>query len=405
MTDLDFLYGSLPRPPDLRSTVACMWFLNSFSKHITSGYLSVDDDVAIWRLSECRCVAREMEIWLEIFQQNLEYGIDDGWLVLLLQHLVFTFRTYVQLVLRECNKDCLILLCDLCKFTKFRFFIESSTVYCGVVHALCIDSADGFQDQDFSRQGENLKFAIDISNLDLCEANYYGFLYLDSLVCDIDVKIFMNFGGLQVIDPLDDGSFDGLSATLIAALVQHSSLFVKSEACRFEALLILVIERLIQFHSCVEAHLRRMEQGSSLIEQRSSLIERLLPFHSCVEAQMRRMEWSSPASGLPWTLAKGQDTFTPISSVLPKAMVHDPDNLELWLKVDGETRQKGLTKDMIFKVPYLISYISSILTLYEGDVILTEGVGPVKIGQKITAGITGLSEVQFDVDRRVMPLS
>ncbi|XP_010445364.1 PREDICTED: acylpyruvase FAHD1, mitochondrial-like, partial [Camelina sativa] len=114
------------------------------------------------------------------------------------------------------------------------------------------------------------------------------------------------------------------------------------------------------------------------------------------------------AAGLPWTLAKGQDTFTPISSVLPKAMVHDPDNLELWLKVDGETRQKGVTKDMIFKVPYLISYISSIMTLYEGDVILTgtpEGVGPVKIGQKITAGITGLSEVQFDVERRVKPLS
>ncbi|CAH8359065.1 unnamed protein product [Eruca vesicaria subsp. sativa] len=93
---------------------------------------------------------------------------------------------------------------------------------------------------------------------------------------------------------------------------------------------------------------------------------------------------------------------------LPKAMVHDPENLELWLKVDGETRQKDLTKDMIFKVPYLISYISSIVTLYEGDVILTgtpEGVGPVKIGQKITVGITGLSEVQFDVDRRVKPLS
>ncbi|XP_010434905.1 PREDICTED: acylpyruvase FAHD1, mitochondrial [Camelina sativa] len=122
----------------------------------------------------------------------------------------------------------------------------------------------------------------------------------------------------------------------------------------------------------------------------------------------RELQASAKAAGLPWTLAKGQDTFTPISSVLPKAMVHDPDNLELWLKVDGETRQKGVTKDMIFKVPYLISYISSIMTLYEGDVILTgtpEGVGPVKIGQKITAGITGLSEVQFDVERRVKPLS
>jgi acylpyruvate hydrolase len=62
---------------------------------------------------------------------------------------------------------------------------------------------------------------------------------------------------------------------------------------------------------------------------------------------------------------------------------------------------------MIFKVPYLISYISSVMTLFKGDVILTgtpEGIGPVKIGQKITAGITGLSEVQFDVGRRLKPL-
>ncbi|CAG7890060.1 unnamed protein product [Brassica rapa] len=116
---------------------------------------------------------------------------------------------------------------------------------------------------------------------------------------------------------------------------------------------------------------------------------------------------SAMASGLPCTPAKAQDTFTPISSVLPKAMVVDPNNLELWLKIDDEIRQKGWTKDMIYKVPYLISYISSVMTLFKGDVILTgtpEGIGPVKIGQKITAGITGLSEVQFSVGRRVRPL-
>ncbi|XP_039023394.1 probable acylpyruvase FAHD1, mitochondrial isoform X2 [Hibiscus syriacus] len=92
----------------------------------------------------------------------------------------------------------------------------------------------------------------------------------------------------------------------------------------------------------------------------------------------------------------------------PKSMVPDPDNLELWLKVDGEIRQKGSTKDMIFKIPYLISYISSIMTLFEGDIILTgtpQGVGPVMVGQKITAGITGLVDVRFDVGRRQKPES
>ncbi|KAF5198875.1 Acylpyruvase fahd1 protein [Thalictrum thalictroides] len=121
----------------------------------------------------------------------------------------------------------------------------------------------------------------------------------------------------------------------------------------------------------------------------------------------REIQSSAKEEGLPWTVAKGQDTFTPISSFIPKSMVQDPHNLKLWLKVNGEYRQKGSTKDMIFKIPYLISHISSIMTLFEGDVILTgtpPGVGPVNLYQNITAGIEGLIDVNFDVKRRLRPL-
>ncbi|RLM92252.1 acylpyruvase FAHD1, mitochondrial-like isoform X2 [Panicum miliaceum] len=102
---------------------------------------------------------------------------------------------------------------------------------------------------------------------------------------------------------------------------------------------------------------------------------------------------------------KDRDTFTPISAVIPKSAVTDPHDLELWLKVDDELRQKGSTGDMIFKIPYLVSYISSIMTLMEGDVILTgtpAGTGPVRVGQKIKAGITGFADndMEFDVQRR-----
>lgn len=163
MIKLVLLYGSLPRQPDFQYTVVCKWFLNSLSKHIVYGYLYVDDVVAIWRFSEYRCVLREMEIWLESFQQDLEYGIDEEWVVMLLEHPVFNFRTYVQLVSRECNKDCLFLIYDLCKFTRFRFFVESSNACCGVVHKLCTISEGSSRHQNLSRQGENLKFAIGIS--------------------------------------------------------------------------------------------------------------------------------------------------------------------------------------------------------------------------------------------------
>ncbi|XP_061349092.1 probable acylpyruvase FAHD1, mitochondrial [Gastrolobium bilobum] len=120
----------------------------------------------------------------------------------------------------------------------------------------------------------------------------------------------------------------------------------------------------------------------------------------------RDLQAAAKSAGLPWTLAKGQDTFTPISSILSKTTVPSPDDLELWIKVDEEIRQKGSTKDMIFKIPFLISHISSVMTLFEGDVILTgtpPGVGPVKEGQTITAGITGLVDVQFNVEKRKRP--
>ncbi|EPS65727.1 isomerase-like protein, partial [Genlisea aurea] len=76
------------------------------------------------------------------------------------------------------------------------------------------------------------------------------------------------------------------------------------------------------------------------------------------------------------------------------------------LQVDGEIRQKGSTSDMIFRIPFLISHVSSMFTLLEGDVILTgtpPGVGPVRTGQRIESGITGLLDMQFDVGRRHKP--
>ncbi|PUZ56675.1 hypothetical protein GQ55_5G346600 [Panicum hallii var. hallii] len=119
----------------------------------------------------------------------------------------------------------------------------------------------------------------------------------------------------------------------------------------------------------------------------------------------KELQLAAKAAGDSWAMAKGQDTFTPISAVIPKSAVTDPHDLELWLKVDDELRQKGSTGDMIFKIPYLVSYISSIMTLMEGDVILTgtpAGTGPVRVGQKIKAGITGFADndMEFDVQRR-----
>lgn len=84
----------------------------------------------------------------------------------------------------------------------------------------------------------------------------------------------------------------------------------------------------------------------------------------------RNLQTIAKSKGLPWTLAKGQDTFCPISGFIPKDAI-DLSNTRLWLSVDGQTRQDGNTKDMIFSVPTIISYISKFISLEENDLILT----------------------------------
>lgn len=102
-----------------------------------------------------------------------------------------------------------------------------------------------------------------------------------------------------------------------------------------------------------------------------------------------------------WTKGKSHDTFGPIGPWLVTAdEVADPQNLDLWLEVDGLRRQTGNTRTMIFGVAFLVSYISQFMTLEPGDIISTgtpPGVGlgfkpPVflKPGQTMTLGIDGL---------------
>ena len=98
------------------------------------------------------------------------------------------------------------------------------------------------------------------------------------------------------------------------------------------------------------------------------------------------------------------DTSLPVSDFIPATSIPDPHNVQLWCKVNGETRQDGNTRDMIFSVPTLISFISQYFTLEEGDLVLTgtpSGVGPVQEGDTITGAIPGVMEISFQVTKRL----
>jgi len=102
-----------------------------------------------------------------------------------------------------------------------------------------------------------------------------------------------------------------------------------------------------------------------------------------------------------WDKGKGCDTFAPVGPFLATPdELGDIDNLRLWLSVNGQMMQDGTTANLIFKVPFLISYISQFMTLLPGDIISTgtpAGVGlgfkpPVylKPGDVVELGIDGL---------------
>ncbi|KAL1761337.1 hypothetical protein FB107DRAFT_255191, partial [Schizophyllum commune] len=127
-----------------------------------------------------------------------------------------------------------------------------------------------------------------------------------------------------------------------------------------------------------------------------------------VDMTARNVQDAVKKKGLPWSTAKGFDTFTPVGDFIVKSAVANPDDLRLWLKVNGAFKQNGTTADMIFKIPRLIEHITSIMTLEEGDLVLTgtpSGVGPVNPGDKIECGLTTasadeLAALNFDAVQR-----
>lgn len=125
----------------------------------------------------------------------------------------------------------------------------------------------------------------------------------------------------------------------------------------------------------------------------------------CVVNDLSERHFQTERGGQ-WTKGKSADTFGPIGPwLVTKDEVADPQNLKMWLEVDGHRYQDGSTKTMIFGVAHLVAYLSQFMSLQPGDVITTgtpPGVGmgqkpnPIwlKPGQVMRLGIEGLGEQQ-----------
>ena len=113
-----------------------------------------------------------------------------------------------------------------------------------------------------------------------------------------------------------------------------------------------------------------------------------------IQSELKKKGW-------PWSIAKGFDTFAPISDVVLKENIPNPQNLDISLKVNNEVKQSSNTSFMIFSIGEIIEFISKVMTLELGDLILTgtpEGVGEIVAGDIIEAQLGDICSLKVNVE-------
>jgi 2-keto-4-pentenoate hydratase/2-oxohepta-3-ene-1,7-dioic acid hydratase in catechol pathway len=104
--------------------------------------------------------------------------------------------------------------------------------------------------------------------------------------------------------------------------------------------------------------------------------------------------------GLPWEKAKAFDQSAPLGNFIKKEKLTSLQNIQFKLLINGKTVQNGNTKDLLFSFDTIISYVSKFITLKTGDLIYTgtpEGVGPVKIGDRLEGFIEEYKLLDFEI--------
>jgi 2-keto-4-pentenoate hydratase/2-oxohepta-3-ene-1,7-dioic acid hydratase in catechol pathway len=121
---------------------------------------------------------------------------------------------------------------------------------------------------------------------------------------------------------------------------------------------------------------------------RNEALKHVLGYGIGIDITARDVQSKLKDKGHPWLLAKGLDTFAPLGTFVAAATAGSPSEMSVRMLVNGEIRQDGNTKDLLFPVDDLIARLSSFFTLRAGDLIFTgtpAGVGPLRDGDSATA--------------------
>jgi len=119
-----------------------------------------------------------------------------------------------------------------------------------------------------------------------------------------------------------------------------------------------------------------------------------------VDFTARDLQQQCKEQGMPWEKAKAFDGSAPTSPFTPIDQFDDINNLDFSIQINGETKQVGNTKDMLFNFNQIIAYVSQFFTLKIGDLIYTgtpAGVGPIQINDMIACFIEDKKMLSFNV--------
>ncbi|HCN36548.1 MAG TPA: hypothetical protein DIS94_02395 [Bacteroidetes bacterium] len=124
----------------------------------------------------------------------------------------------------------------------------------------------------------------------------------------------------------------------------------------------------------------------------------ILGFGIGLDMTLRDLQSTAKEKGLPWLISKGFYSSSPVSDFLTPDEIGNDGSLDFNLKVNGEVRQKGNTNDMMFKFDFIISYLSDIFYLSEGDLIFTgtpEGISKMNSGDKLEVSLKNENNVEL----------
>ncbi|MBN2600087.1 MAG: fumarylacetoacetate hydrolase family protein [Candidatus Thermoplasmatota archaeon] len=186
-----------------------------------------------------------------------------------------------------------------------------------------------------------------------------------------------------------------------AVVTEDPLLFLKpTSTVIFNHGTIVIPKRSQCLHHEVELGVIIGKKGKNIKEK--DAMSHVLGYLVALDITARDIQAEAKKNGWPWAIAKGFDTFAPLSDAVKKEKVPDPLNLTLSLKINGVVRQHANTSQMIYSLERIISFISQVMTLEPGDLILTgtpEGVGEIKEADLLEAQLGTLCTLTVDVKK------